>query len=152
MKNKFFMTEGRLFHKVGPAWAKARVPQVVANFGITREPELDERRDLTGCNYEPKSILYWGAVPWTQWKVRSKILKIMRSLTCNQWSDFKMGVMWVCFLDNVMIRAAAFWSLCSNYSYLAGGCVSEKTQVIGKTISAVLCIIAVITFVCVLYL
>ena len=43
----FFMTEGRLFHKVGPAWAKARVPQVVANFGITREPELDERRDLT---------------------------------------------------------------------------------------------------------
>ena len=45
------MTEGRLFHnmhKVGPAWAKARVPQVIANFGITREPELDERRDLTG--------------------------------------------------------------------------------------------------------
>ena len=42
------MTEGRSFHKVGPAWAKARVPQVVANFGIMREPELDERRDLTG--------------------------------------------------------------------------------------------------------
>ena len=43
------MTEGRLFHKVGPACqAKACVPQVVANFGITREPELDERRDLTG--------------------------------------------------------------------------------------------------------
>ena len=40
------MTEGRLFHKVGPAWAKARVPQVVANFEITREPELNERTDL----------------------------------------------------------------------------------------------------------
>ena len=47
-EENFFMTEGRLFHKVGPAWAKACVPQVVANFGITREPELDERRDLTG--------------------------------------------------------------------------------------------------------
>ena len=44
----------------------------------------------------------------------------MRSLTCNQWSDFKMGVMWVCFLDNVMIRAAAFWSLCSMESWVCG--------------------------------
>ena len=44
----------------------------------------------------------------------------MRSLTCNQWSDFKMRVMWVCFLDTVMIRAAAFWSLCSMESWVCG--------------------------------
>ena len=48
MKSNFLMTESRFFHKVGPAWAKARVPQVVANFGITREPELDERRSNRG--------------------------------------------------------------------------------------------------------
>ena len=38
------MTEGRLFHKVGPAWAKARVPQVVATSNGSDPPQgLDER-------------------------------------------------------------------------------------------------------------
>ena len=45
---QFLMNIGRLFHKAGPAWAKARSPQVFADFGTTREPELDERKDLTG--------------------------------------------------------------------------------------------------------
>ena len=31
-EEQVLMTEGRLFHKVGPAWAKARVPQVVTIF------------------------------------------------------------------------------------------------------------------------
>ena len=42
------MVGGKLFHKVGAAWPKARVPHNVVNLGIIREPELDERRDLAG--------------------------------------------------------------------------------------------------------
>ena len=34
-----------LFHKVGLAWAKARSPK---DFETTREPELDERKIITG--------------------------------------------------------------------------------------------------------
>ena len=41
------MTIGRLFHKVGPAWAKACSSQVFVDFGTTRVPELDERKALT---------------------------------------------------------------------------------------------------------
>ena len=33
---QFLITMGRLFHKVGPAWAKARSPQVFVDFGTTR--------------------------------------------------------------------------------------------------------------------
>ena len=47
-EGQFFMAGGRLFHKVGPAWLNERVPHVVVNLGITREPELDERRGLAG--------------------------------------------------------------------------------------------------------
>ena len=83
----FLMTRGRLFHKVGPAWAKARSPQVFVDFGTTREPELDEHKDLTGVYSWTKLILQWGAEHLRQWKKRSKILKTMQSLTWNQWSD-----------------------------------------------------------------
>ena len=47
-EEQFLMAGGKLFHKVGPAWPKARMPHVVVNLGILREQELDERRDLAG--------------------------------------------------------------------------------------------------------
>lgn len=47
-EEQFFTAEGKLFHKVGAAWPKARVPHIVVNLGIIREPELDERKDLAG--------------------------------------------------------------------------------------------------------
>ena len=60
---EFLMTRGSLFQKlVWPACTKARSPQVFVGFGTTREPELDERKDLTGVYSWTKSsyIIVWS--------------------------------------------------------------------------------------------
>ena len=114
------MSSGRLFHKYGPACAKALCPHVLVDFGMIRAREVDERKFRAGIYGWTREILYWGAEPWTQWKISNKILKTMRSLIGSQCRDCKIGVMWVRLGDNVTMRAAAFWSFCNLDNWLWG--------------------------------
>ena len=114
------MSSGRLFHKYGPACAKALCPHVLVDFGMIRAREVDERKFGAGIYGWTREILYWGAEPWTQWKISNKILKTMRSLIGSQCRDCKIGVMWVRLGDNVTMRAAAFWSFCNLDNWLWG--------------------------------
>ena len=92
--------------KYGPACAKALCPHVLVDFGMIRAREVDERKFRAGIYGWTREILYWGAEPWTQWKISNKILKTMRSLIIgSQCRDCKIGVMWVRLGDNVTMRA-----------------------------------------------
>ena len=101
------MSSGRLFHRYGPACAKALSPHVLVDLGMIRAREVDERKFRAGMYGWTRDILYWGAEPWTQWKISNKILKTIRSLIGSQCRDCKIGVMWVRLGDNVTMRAAA---------------------------------------------
>ena len=71
----------------GPACAKALCPHVLVDFGMIRAREVDERKFRAGIYGWTREILYWGADPWTQWKISNKILKTMRSLIGSQCRD-----------------------------------------------------------------
>ena len=114
------MSSGRLFHRYGPACAKALSPHVLVDLGMIRAREVDERKFRAGMYGWTRDILYWGAEPWTQWKISNKILKTIRSLIGSQCRDCKIGVMWVRLGDNVTMRAAAFWSFCNLDNWLWG--------------------------------
>ena len=90
-------------------------PPVLVDLGMIRAREVDERKFRAGMYGWTRDILYWGAEPWTQWKISNKILKTIRSLIGSQCRDCKIGVMWVRLGDNVTMRAAAFWSFCNSW-------------------------------------
>ena len=62
------MTVGRLFHKAGPSWAKARSPQVLQILEQCDDQGVGWALDHTRVYLWTELILYWGAEPLTTGK------------------------------------------------------------------------------------
>ena len=52
------MSAGRLFHRYGPACAKALSPHVLVDLGMIRAREVDERKFRAGMYGWTRDILY----------------------------------------------------------------------------------------------
>ena len=73
---------------------------------------------------------YVGANPWMNLYTRSRILKMIRHLTGNQWRYLmtQIGVMWSCFLVCVMCRTALCWISCRRWMSLSGKLKSNELE------------------------
>jgi len=104
---------GKLFQRWGAATENERKPYDFSLYDFDVSSNFDdERRFRAGLYIVIKSSMYEGVTPCRHLNTTRQILYFIRSSIGSQCKLISRGVIWSCFFDKVIRRAAAFWTDC----------------------------------------